>query len=64
MLLHVLVLASTGHFLIYLTNSNCKQEAKRATYRAPEYNVPPLWEIREGGHFCLLIGPKNTNFVV
>ena len=40
-----------------------KQEAQRATYRAPEYNVPPLWEIGQGGHFCLLIGPKNTNFV-
>ena len=39
-----------------------KQEAQRATYRAPEYNVPPLWEIGQGGYFCLLIGPKNTNF--
>ena len=38
-----------------------KQEAQRATYRAPEYNVPPFWGIGQGGHFCLLIGPKNTN---
>ena len=22
-----------------------KQEAQRATYRAPEYNVPPFWRI-------------------
>ena len=43
--------------------SQVQQEAQRATYRAPEYNVPPLWEIGQGGHFCLLIGPKNTNFV-
>ena len=41
-------------------NTN-KQEAQRATYRAPEYNVPPFWGIGKGGHFCLLIGPKNTN---
>ena len=38
-----------------------KQEAQRATYRAPEYNLPPFWGIGQGGHFCLLIGPKNTN---
>ena len=31
-----------------------EQEAQRATYRAPEYNVPP---------FCLLISPKNTKLV-
>ena len=30
-----------------------------ATYRAPEYNVPPFWVISQGGHFCLLIGPKK-----
>ena len=40
-----------------------KQEAQRATYRAPEYNVPPFWGIGQGGNFCLLIGPKNTNLV-
>ena len=40
-----------------------KQEAQRATYRAPEYNVPPFWGISQGGHFCFLIGPKNTNLV-
>ena len=39
-----------------------KQEAQRATYRAPEYNVPPLREIKHGGPFCLLISLKNTNF--
>ena len=27
-----------------------KQEAQRATYRAPEYNVPPFWRIGQGGH--------------
>ena len=40
-----------------------KQEAQRATYRAPEYNVPPFWQISQGGNFCLLIGLKNTNLV-
>ena len=40
-----------------------KNEAQGATYRAPEYNVPPLWEIGQGGNFYLLIGPKNANFV-
>ena len=40
-----------------------KQEAQRATYRAPAYNVPPFGGICRGGHFWLLIGPKNTNLV-
>ena len=34
-----------------------------ATYRAPEYNVQPFWGIGQGGHFLLLIGPKNINLV-
>ena len=38
-----------------------KQEAQRATYRAPEYNMPPFCKIGQGGNFCLLIGLKNTN---
>ena len=32
-----------------------------ATYRVPEYNVPPFWPIGQGRQFCLLIGRKNTN---
>ena len=40
-----------------------KQEAQRATYCAPEYNVPPLRGIDQGSPFCLLIGPKQTNLV-
>ena len=28
-----------------------QQEAQRATYRAPEYNVPPFWGICRGGIF-------------
>ena len=40
-----------------------KQEAQRATYRAPEYNVPPFWRIGQGGHLVFPIGPKNTNLV-
>ena len=40
-----------------------KQEDQWATYRAPEYNVPPFLGIDQGGHFCLLIGPQNTNLV-
>ena len=39
------------------------QEAQRATYRAPEYNVQPYSGIGQGGHFSLLIGPKNKNLV-
>ena len=39
-----------------------KQE-ERATYRAAEYNVPPLIGIDQGGPICLLIGPKQTNLV-
>ena len=31
-----------------------------ATYRAPECHMPPFWRIHQDGHFCLLIGPKNT----
>ena len=38
-----------------------KQEAQRATYRAPEYNMPPFWGISQSGHFCLLIGLKKKN---
>ena len=40
-----------------------KQEAQRATYRAPEYNVPHFLEIDQGWHYCLLIGPKSTHLV-
>ena len=43
--------------------ANVKQEAQRATYRAPEYNVPSFWGISQGRHFCFLIDPKNTNLV-
>ena len=46
--------------LIFLRNLNrigrfChtnKQEAQRATYRAPEDNMPTLWGIAQGSHFC------------
>ena len=41
-----------------------QQEAQRATYRAPEYNVPPFWQIGQGIHLVFPIGPqKNTNLV-
>ena len=40
-----------------------KQEAQRATYRAPEYNKPPFWRIGQGGLLFFSIGPKNTNLV-
>ena len=39
---------------------NLKQEAQRATYRAPEYNVPPFWQISQDGYFCLLISLKKN----
>ena len=42
-------------------SQNQRQEAQRATYRAPEYNLPPF--LGQGGHFCLLISPNNTNLV-
>ena len=42
---------------------NLKQEAQRATYRTPEYNVQPLRGIGQDGHFCLLIRQQNTNLV-
>ena len=31
------------------------------TYRAPEYNVLHFLRIGQGGHFCLLVGRKNTS---
>ena len=42
---------------------NLQQEAQRATYRAPEFNVPPFWQISQGGHLVFPIGQKNTNLV-
>ena len=45
------------------SRSQGKQEAQRATYRAPEYNVPPFWRIGQGSHLVFPIGPKNTNLV-
>ena len=33
-----------------------------ATYRAPEYNLPPFWQISQGGKFYLLIRLKNSGF--
>ena len=40
-----------------------KQEAQRATYRAPEYNVPPLLTDWPDSHLGFSIGQKNTNLV-
>ena len=48
---------------ISLWTDLAKQEAQRATYCAPEYNVPPFWQISQGGNVCLLIRQKNTNLV-
>ena len=45
------------HYSIHVFRPN-KQEAQRATYRAPEYNVPHLLP-----HLGFLIGSKNTNLV-
>ena len=47
----------------YMSAKFDQQEAQRATYRAPEYNLPPFWGISQGEHFCWLIGPINTNLV-
>ena len=54
----MIVYLMTGRLYLIL-----KQEAKRAIYRALEYNKPPFLWIGQGGHFCLLICPKNTNLV-
>ena len=48
---------------VFIWKSSNKQEAQRATYRAPEYNVPSFWRIGQGGHLVLPIGPKNTDLV-
>ena len=54
----------TNNIIILLSARPEKNKRpKRATYRAPEYNVPPFWQISQGGNFCLLIGLKNTNLV-
>ena len=47
----------------YLPFWKINKRPKGITYRAPEYNVPPFWGISQSGHFCFLIGPKNTNLV-
>ena len=55
-----------GHLLVLHPQSPqsfLKQEAQRATYRAPEYNVPPFWQIGQGGHLFFPIGTKNKNLV-
>ena len=49
--------------IFLILNSKKKQDAQRATYRAPEYNVPPFWQIGQGGHLVFPISPKNTNLV-
>ena len=45
------------------TDGQTEQEAQRATYRAPEYNMPPFWQIAQAGRPVFAIGPKNTNLV-
>ena len=56
----ITVLKSRSNFKVKNTRSkimvpserSChKQEAQRATYRAPEYNVPPFWGICQGRFF-------------
>ena len=42
---------------------NRKQEAQRAIYRAPEYNMPLFWQIGKDSQFCILIRMKSTNLV-
>ena len=38
---------------------NLKQEAQRAIYRAPEYNMPPFWGIGQGRLFCFTDRPEK-----
>ena len=35
------------------------KQAQRATYHAPEYNVPPFWQMGKGRNFYLLISLKT-----
>ena len=42
--------------MLQLVTAKLTQEALRATYRAPEYNVPPFWQIGQGGHLVFPIG--------
>ena len=51
------------YLVAYFSAFEIKQEAQRATYRAPKYNVPPFWRIGQGGHLVFPIGQKNTNFL-
>ena len=37
-----------------------EQEAQRATYCAPEYNVQPFWRIGQGGHLVFPICPQKN----
>ena len=45
------------------TNHNLKQEAQRAIYRAPEYNVPLIDGLARAAISFFPIGPENTNLV-
>ena len=45
--------------LFIISDGKTKQGTQRATYRTPEYNVPPFWRISQGGHFCLLFYKKK-----
>ena len=47
------------HLDMYIHYNLVEQEAQRATYRAPEYNVPPFWGICQGSHLVFPIGPIN-----
>ena len=51
------------HSVVAVAFQSEEQEAQRATYRAPEYNMPPFWGIGQGGHLVFPIGPKNTSLV-
>ena len=42
---------------------NKQQRAQRATYRAPEYNLPLFWQIGQGDHLVFPIRSKNKNLV-
>ena len=48
---------------IYMQWGNLKTRGPKGHISCTEYNVPPFWGISQGGHFCFLIGPKNTNLV-
>ena len=46
-----------------ISQKTAERRDPKGTYRAPEYNVPPLLTDQKGRPSYFLIDPKNTNLV-